>query len=41
MGMMEAFEDFDFAIEIVLELLVELREVHRLDSYKSSGTLKM
>ena len=38
--MVEAFEDFDFAVEVVLELLIKLREVHRLDSYKSSRSLK-
>ena len=33
---MQALEDLDFAVEGVLELLVELREVDRLDSYQSS-----
>lgn len=37
--MVEAFEDLDFAVEVVLELLIQLREVYRLDSYESSRGL--
>jgi len=39
MWMVEAFEDLDFAVEVVLELLIQLREVYRLDSYESSRGL--
>jgi len=39
MGMVEAFEDLDFAVEVVLELLIEFRQIDRFDSYKSSGGL--
>lgn len=39
MRMMEAFEDLDFAVEVVLELLIQLREVYRFDRYESSRGL--
>lgn len=39
MWMMKAFEDLDFAVEVVLQLLVELREIDGLDSYESSRGL--
>ena len=39
MGMVEAFEDLDFAVEVVLELLIEFRQIDRFDSYKGSGGL--
>ena len=40
MGMVETFEDLDFAVEVIFELAVQLRKVDRLDSYKSSGGLQ-
>lgn len=35
----EALEDLDFAVEIILELAIQLGEVDRLDGYESSGCL--
>ena len=40
MGVVEAFEDLDFAIEVIFELAVQLRKVDRLDCYESSGCLQ-
>jgi hypothetical protein len=41
MWVMEAFEDLDFGVEVLLQFLVELREIDRFDCYESSGSLKM
>ena len=41
MRMVEAFEDLDFAVEVLLELLVKLRQIDRFDGDKSSGGLQM
>lgn len=41
MWVMEAFEDLDFRVEVLLQFLVELREIDRFDCYESSGSLKM
>jgi hypothetical protein len=40
MRVVEAFEDLDFAVEVLLKLLVELGEVDRFDGYKSSVGLQ-
>ena len=39
--MVKAFEDLDFGVEVLLQLLVEFREIDRLDCYESSGRLQM
>lgn len=33
MGVVQSFEDLDFAVEVVLELLVQLYKVDRFDCY--------
>jgi hypothetical protein len=38
-GVVEALEDLDLAVEVVLELAVELREIDRLDGDEGSGGL--
>ena len=38
---MEAFENLDFGVEILLQFLIQLREIDRLDCYKSSGRLQI
>ena len=38
--MMEAFQDLDFGVEILLQFLVQLREIDGLDCYESSGSLQ-
>jgi hypothetical protein len=40
-GMVEAFKDLDFGVEVLLQFLVELREIDGLDCYESSGSLRM
>jgi len=37
--MMQAFQNLDFAIEVVFQFLVKLHKVDRLDSYKSARGL--
>lgn len=39
--MVEAFEYFDFAVEVLLQLLVKLRQIDRFDRDKGSGGLQM
>ena len=41
MGMVKAFKDLDFGVEVLFQFLVELREIDRLDCYESSGRLQM
>ena len=36
-GVVESFEDFNLAVEVVFEFAVELGEVDRLDRYEGSG----
>jgi len=38
---MEAFENLDFGVEVLLQFLIQLREIDRLDCYESSGRLQM
>lgn len=40
MWMMKPSQDLDFAVEVVLELLIELAKIDRLDCDESSGSLK-
>lgn len=40
MGMVEAFEDLDLGIEVLLQFLVQLGEIDGFDRYKSSGCLQ-
>ena len=40
MWMMEAFEDMDLGIEVILQLLVELLQVNRLYGYVSTVLLQ-
>ncbi len=40
MRMVKALEYLDFAVEVFLELLVELREVDGLDGYECSAALQ-
>jgi len=39
MRMPESFEDLDLAIEVLLELLVQSCELHRLDGNESASDL--
>lgn len=39
MRMLKPFQNLDLAVEVVLEFLVELREIDRLDCNESSGSL--
>ncbi len=38
---MEAFENLDFGVEVLLQFLIQLREIYGLDCYESSGRLQM
>jgi hypothetical protein len=40
MRVVKAFKDFDFRVKIILQFLIELREIDRFDGYKSSGGLR-
>ncbi len=37
---MEAFQNLDFGVEVLLQFLVQLREVDGLDCYESSSGLQ-
>ena len=39
--MVKAFEDLDFGVEVLLQLLVEFREIDRLDCYESPCSLQI
>ena len=41
MGMMEAFQDFDFAVQVIFELLVEFRQIDRFDRYEGTSHLQI
>lgn len=39
MWMVEAFEDMDLGVQVILQLLVELLQVNRFDRYVGAGFL--